>query len=151
MHKTIISDTSCIILLDKIDELEILKKLFGTIITTQEVAREFGQQLPSWFKIQEPKDKNYQAIIEASVDKGEASAIALAIELDDCLLIIDDRKGRNFATQLGLTIIGTIGVVVDAKLAGIIPSVRPILSKIRTTNFRITERIELLILKKAGE
>lgn len=85
MPKTIISDTSCTILLDKIGELEILNKLFGTIVTTQEVAEEFGQQLPSWFKIQKPKDKNYQSIIEASVDKGEASAIALAIELDDCL------------------------------------------------------------------
>jgi len=152
MPKTIISDTSCIILLDKIGELKILNKLFRIIVTTQEVTEEFGHQLPFWFEIQQPKDKNYQSIIEASVDKGEASAIALAIELEDCYLIIDDdRKGRKFAHQLGLTIIGTIGVIVAAKLAGIIPSVRPILSKIRTTNFRITERLELLILKKAGE
>lgn len=43
MPKTIISDTSCIILLDKIGELEILKKLFGTITTTLEIAEEFGQ------------------------------------------------------------------------------------------------------------
>ncbi len=151
MLKTIISDTSCIILLDKIGELEILNKLFGTIITTQEVAEEFGQQLPSWFEIQKPRDKNYQSIIEASVDKGEASAIALAFELENCLLIIDDRKGRKFAYELGLTIIGTAGVIVDAKLAGIIPSVKPILAKIRTTNFRLSEKLELLILKKAGE
>lgn len=95
MPKTIISDTSCIILLDKIGELEILNHLFGTIVTTQEVAEEFGQQLPSWFEIQKPKDKNYQSILEASVDKGEASAIALAMELDDCLLIIDDRREEN--------------------------------------------------------
>ena len=125
--------------------------MFGNITTTSEVAEEFGQQLPPWFEIKDPKDKNYQAIIEASVDKGEASAIALAIELDDCLLIIDDLKGRKFAHQLGLTIIGTIGVIVDAKLAGIIPSVKPILSKIKSTNFRITEKLELLILKRAGE
>lgn len=151
MPKTIISDTSCIILLDKIGELEILNKLFGTIITTPEVAKEFGQTLPSWFEIQQPNDKKFQLIIETSVDKGEASAIALAIELDDCLLIIDDLKGRKFAHQLGIAIIGTIGVIVDAKLAGVIPTVRPILSKIRATNFRITERLELLILKKAGE
>ena len=151
MHRTIISDTSCLILLEKIGELSILNKLFGNITTTSEVAEEFGQQLPPWFEIKEPKDKNYQAIIEASVDKGEASAIALAIELDDCLLIIDDLKGRKFAQQLGLTIIGTIGVIVDAKLAGIIPSVKPILSKIKSTNFRITEKLELLILKRAGE
>lgn len=151
MHRTIISDTSCLILLEKIGELSILNKLFGNITTTSEVAEEFGQQLPPWFEIKDPKDKNYQAIIEASVDKGEASAIALAIELDDCLLIIDDLKGRKFAHQLGLTIIGTIGVIVDAKLAGIIRSVKPILSKIKSTNFRITEKLELLILKRAGE
>ena len=121
MHKAIISDTSCLILLDKIGELEILNKLFGTVITTPEVAIEFGQPLPSWVEIQQPSDKNYQSIIEASVDKGEASAIALAIELDDCLLIIDDPKGRKFANQIGLTIIGTIGVIVDAKTPTIYP------------------------------
>jgi predicted nucleic acid-binding protein len=151
MHKTIISDTSCLILLDKIGELEILNKLFGIITTTAEVAEEFEQELPVWFEIRQPADKNYQSIIEASVDKGEASAIALAIELDDCLLIIDDLKGRKFALQLGLTIIGTIGIIVDAKLAGIIPSVIPVLAKIKDTNFRITEQLELLILKRAGE
>ena len=151
MHKTIISDTSCLILLDKIGELEILNKLFGTITTTTEVAEEFGQELPGWFEIKQPADKNYQSIIEASVDKGEASAIALAIESDDCLLIIDDLKGRKFALQLGLTIIGTIGIIVDAKLTGIIPSVIPVLAKIKDTNFRITEQLESLILKRAGE
>jgi predicted nucleic acid-binding protein len=143
MPKTIISDTSCLILLDKIGELEILNKLFGTIITTSEVAEEFGQALPSWFEI--------MATIEASLDKGEASAIALAMELDDCLLIIDDLKGRKFAQQLGLTIIGTIGIIVDAKLTGVISSVKPILSKIKETNFRITEALELIILKRVGE
>lgn len=151
MHKTIISDTSCLILLDKIGELEILNKLFGTIITTSEVADEFGLPLPSWFQIRQPTDKNYQTIIEASVDKGEASAIALAIELDDCLLIIDDLKARKFANQLGLTIIGTIGIIVDAKLAGILTSVKPILFKIKETNFRISEQLEKLIITKAGE
>ena len=60
MHKAIISDTSCLILLDKIGELKILNKLFGIIITTPEVAIEFGQPLPSWVEIQQPSDKNYQ-------------------------------------------------------------------------------------------
>ncbi len=151
MHKAIISDTSCLILLDKIGELEMLHKLFGSIITTTEIASEFGQPLPSWIEVKQPSDNTYQSIIEASVDKGEASAIALAIELDDCLLIIDDLKGRKFANQIGLAIIGTIGVIVDAKLAGIIPSVKPILTKIKSTNFRITDELEAIILKRSGE
>lgn len=147
MRRIIISDTSCLILLDNIGELSILNKLFGNITTTSEVAGEFGKLLPPWIEIKEPSNKNYQSIIEASLDKGEASAI----ELDNCLLIIDDLKGRKFAHQLGLTIIGTIGVIVDAKLAGIIPSIKPILSKIKSTNFRITDQLELIILKLAGE
>ena len=151
MHNTIISDTSCLIILDKIGELEILNKLFGTIITTTEVANEYGKKLPYWFNIKDPKDRNYQSLIEASVDKGEASAIALAVELEDCLLIIDDLKGRKLAHELGLTIIGTIGILVDAKIAGIIPSIKPILSKIKKTNFRISEELEIIILKRAGE
>lgn len=151
MHKAIISDTSCLILLDKIGELEILNKLFGKIITTSEVANEFGQPLPTWIEIQQPTDNNYQSIIEASVDSGEASAIALAFELDNCLLIIDDLKARKFANQIGLTIIGTMGVIVDAKLAEIIPSVKSIIAKIKLTNFRMTEQLEIVMLKKAGE
>jgi len=151
MHRAINSDTSCLILLDKIGELEILNKLFGTIIVTSEVAEEFGQSLPSWFEIRNASDKNYQSIIAASVDKGEASAIALALELKNCRLIIDDLKGRKFAQQLGLNIIGTIGVIVDAKPTGNITSVKPILTKIRATSFRIAEQLEMLILKRAGE
>lgn len=151
MPKTIISDASCIILLDKISELELLNKLFGKIIITSEVASEFGHPLPSWFEIQEPIDKNFQALIEKSVDKGEASAIALAVELGNCLLIIDDLKGRKFANKLGLIITGTMGVIVDSKFAGIISSVKPILLKIKETNFRISKNVELLVLKQAGE
>lgn len=58
MHKTIMSDKSCLILLEKIGALEILNKLFGTIITTNEVAEEFGQPLPAWFELRQPTDKN---------------------------------------------------------------------------------------------
>eukprot|EP01035_Chromulina_nebulosa_P009437 gene9437-12751_t len=133
------------------EELE--KDLFGNITITEEIAKEFGETLPPWFEIKQPVDRNYQTIIEASIDKGEASAsaIALAIEYDDCLLIIDDLKGRKFAQQLGLTIIGTIGIIVDAKLNGIIPSVQPILAKIKQTNFRISQKLESAILERAEE
>jgi predicted nucleic acid-binding protein len=151
MHKAIISDTSCLILLDNIGELDLLLKLFGTIITTSVIKAEFGKSLPDWFEIKEPFDKNYQSLIETAIDKGEASAIALAVEYKDCLLIIDDLKGRKFAQQLGLQIIGTLGVIVDAKLSGIIPSIRPIIDKIKSTNFRISESLEKLLLVKAGE
>ncbi len=86
-----------------------------------------------------------------SLDKGEASAIALAVEFDDCLLIIDDLKGRNFAMKLGLNITGTLGVLIDAKLQGHIASLKPVLDAIRQTNFRVSANLETIILRKVGE
>ena len=99
MQKVVIADTSCLILLDKIGELGLLNKLFHQIIVTQEIADEFKKELPDWFKIEQPTNRTYQKILEASLDKGEASAIAFAIEQNDCLLIIDDFKGRKYAEQ----------------------------------------------------
>ncbi|RZJ85827.1 MAG: DUF3368 domain-containing protein [Hymenobacter sp.] len=151
MPSAILSDTSCLILLEKIGELEVLHKLFGAIITTPEIAAEFGLPLPAWVIIKPVVNRKYQAIIEASVDQGEASAIALAVEYDDCLLIIDDLKGRKFAQQIGLSITGTFGVLLEAKRAGVVPLVKPILEKIKQTNFRLSAKLEALVLAQAQE
>ncbi len=107
--------------------------------------------LPNWISIQNPTNQNYQQILEASVDKGEASAIALAVELNDCLLIIDDLKGRNLAKTLGIKITGTFGVILEAKLSGKISSVKPLLKKIKQTDFHFSAEIEKKILAKANE
>ncbi|MBI4931876.1 MAG: DUF3368 domain-containing protein [Bacteroidetes bacterium] len=151
MPKTIISDTSCFIVLASIGELDLLRKTYGQILTTLEVASEFGQPLPDWIEIKSPVDKSRQQNLEIQLDKGEASAIALAIETPGSTLILDDYKARSIAEKLGLEITGTIGVIVKAKLKGIIPSIKPILSKIRNTNFRLAVEIEKLALKEAGE
>jgi predicted nucleic acid-binding protein len=104
MQKVIISDTSCLILLDKIGELQLLNTLFGQVSITQEIADEFKKDLPDWFTIVNPINKTYQRILEASLDKGESSAIAFAIEQKEWLLMIDDCKGektRNYASLGG--------------------------------------------------
>ncbi len=151
MQKTIISDTSCLILLEKIGELDLLHEVFGEIFITQEIADEYGSTLPNWISIQNPTNKKYQEILEASIDKGEASAIALAVEFVDCLLIIDDLKGRNLAETLGIKITGTFGLILEAKLSGKISSVKPLLEKIKQTDFHFSAEIEKKILAKANE
>lgn len=93
----------------------------------------------------------YQVILEASLDKGEASAIALAVEEEDCLLIIDDYKGRKYAEKLHINITGTLGILINAKLSGHIVSVKALLEKIKKTDFRITSDLESITLKKANE
>ncbi len=94
---------------------------------------------------------NYQKILETIVDKGEASAIALALELDNPLLIIDDLKGRKLAKKLNLNIAGTLGVILKAKEKGIIKSTKGIFEKLKQSNFRISDKVETELLKLSGE
>ena len=147
----IISDTSCLILLHKIDELELLDKLGKNVFITQIIKREFGQKLPDWIKVKEPSDKHYQKMLEMDLDEGESSAIALSFEIDNSILILDDLKGRKIADKLNLRYSGTFGLILRAKQVGIIESVKPILDKIRKTNFRFSEKIFDSILEQSGE
>ena len=151
MHRTIISDTSCLIILSNIGELDLLHKVYGSILTTFEIAEEFGEHLPEWIEIVEVKDKIRQQVLELQIDKGESSAITLALEIPDSTLIIDDYKARRIAEQLHLSYTGTIGVIIKAKLIGILPSIKPVINKIKLTNFRLSEELELQALKQAGE
>lgn len=150
-HRTIIADTSCFIILTNIDELELLHKLYGTIITTTDIAIEFGEILPSWIEIYQVKDFQKQQLLEMQIDKGESSALALAIELPNSTVILDDYKARKIAEYLHINYTGTIGVIIKAKLSGLIPSIKPILEKIKKTDFRISNEVEFQALQQANE
>lgn len=63
---------------------------------------EYGALLPEWVEIVEVKDKSKQQILELQIDKGESSAIALALEIPDSTIVLDDIKARNIADKLGL-------------------------------------------------
>jgi len=151
MHKTIICDTSCFIVLTNINSLDLLQRIYGQIVTTPEVASEYGESLPDWIVIEQAVNIQMQQLLELQLDKGESSAIALALETPECTIILDDIKARKIAERLGLDITGTIGVIIKAKLNGIIPSIKPLINKIKTTDFRLSEDIEKQALIAAGE
>lgn len=127
MQKIIVADTSCLILLYKIGHLSLLKSLFGKVTITSAIANEFGQILPDFIGIEDPQDKIYQQILESFLDSGEASAIALSLEKDDCLLIMDEIKGRKEARKLNLDVTGTIGILIAAKSAKLISGLAKLL------------------------
>lgn len=151
MPGIIVTDTSCLIILKKLGRLDLLESLFTKVIITQIIADEFMEELPGYFQIENPKDINYQRILETILDKGEASAIALSLEKKDCLLIIDDNKARREAAQLKIKFTGTLGILVVAKEKGLIHSLSEIIREIRKTNFRISDKYLYEILKKSGE
>lgn len=147
----VIADTTCFIILDKIDQLNLLRQLFHHITTTPAVVKELGKPLPGWVIIKPVTDITVQAILELEVDEGEASAIALALETTNSLLILDDLKGRKLATKLNLSYTGTFGLFLKAKEEGIIGAVKPLLDLIQSTNFRFSQNIIQEILRQANE
>jgi predicted nucleic acid-binding protein len=147
----IISDTSCLILLIKIDELDLLRKFSDRIIITSIIKQELGIDLPQWIEVIDPKDLHYQKILEMDLDKGEASAISLMLEIENAVLLIDDLKGRKIAERLNLRFSGTFGLLLKSKEIGIIKSIKPLIEKVRLTNFRFSEKLLSEVLKQANE
>lgn len=147
----VITDTSCLIALTRIGEMELLRKLYASIVVTDVIAREFGEPLPEWIEVCKVANAVYQQLLEATLDPGEASAIALAMETDNALLVIDDLKGRKEAKRLGLKITGTLGLFYKAKEAGIVPKLAPLLEALQEAGFRIAPEIINELLRMANE
>lgn len=82
--------------------------------------------------------------------QGERQAIALACE-QDALLLMDDRQGRIAARRLGLTVSGVVGVLIQAKAAGLIPSVREVLEEIRLQGYWLSDAVLEAATRQAGE
>ena len=150
-YKTVITDTSCFVLLAKIDAFNLLQNLFGSVFTTPEVAAEYKEPLPGWVKVQPVKDGDLLRSYQKNIDLGEASALALAREIHADLVILDDLDARKFAFKLGVPFKGTLGLLVMAKQKDLIPSVRPFLEKVSQTNFRVASSLIEQTLRDAGE
>jgi predicted nucleic acid-binding protein len=149
--RKIIVDTSCLIILSKIKELPLLKLLYGEVLITDAIAKEFDEPLPNWIIICPIKLNENVFLFEKRIDKGEASAIMLALEIPNSIIIIDDFKGRALAKELGIKVTGTIGIIISAKNKKLIPSIKPILEKIKETNFYISKELEKEALGLAKE
>jgi len=149
--RKIIVDTSCLIILSKIKELYLLKLLYGEVLITGTIAKEFDEPLPNWIIICPIKFNEKEFLFEKRIDKGEASAIILALEKTNSTIIIDDFKGRALAKELGIKVTGTMGIIISAKNKKLIPSIKPILEKIKETNFYISKELENEALGLAEE
>ncbi len=147
----IITNTSCLIVLEKINKLFLLEELYKTIYTTKEVEKEFGKSFNPWIKVRTLNNDNMYKFLKYNLDDGEASVISLALEITDPLQILDDLKARKIAQILGLKVTGTIGVLIKAKQNNLIQSFRPLLEQIISNRFRISDKLKDQILKYVNE
>jgi predicted nucleic acid-binding protein len=159
----VISNTSPLVNLAAVGQLQLLQQLYDQVIIPSAVYHEIvvaGAGQPGakevkaydWIKIRQVENRTIVASLQLEIDEGEAEAIALAIELEADLLLLDERRGRAIASSLGLKFIGLLGVLVEAKHQGLITAVRPILDGLITkSGFWIHRSLYDRVLQAVGE
>jgi predicted nucleic acid-binding protein len=145
--KIVISDTSCLIAFTNTGRLNLLYSLCPSIVTTPEVAAEYKTPLPQWVTIKSVKDETKIKSINTLLGLGESSAIALALETENALVILDDKRARSYAKNVGLNYTGIIGLLRLAYKKGLIQDIDSIISDLHSIQFHLPGNVEDLIKK----
>ena len=157
----LIADSSPLIALARIDELDLLPRLYSKILIPPMVWEEItvrGKDRPgakkvsqaSWLEIQSP-DPFLVERASILVDAGEAEAIALVQNSPDSLVLLDDSRARRVAKRLGLKMIGTVGLLLRAKRAGLLVRLRPSLELLQTNHIYVRPELLEAALREVGE
>lgn len=156
----IVSNTTPIISLLKLDKLDLFKQLYNRVNIPLAVfkeiesgkSKEYYKDLSQldWIKIIEVS--NNKAVKDFfDLDAGEAEAIVLAKEINSELIIMDEKLGRYYAKKSNLKITGTIGILIKAKNLGLIDKLKPLLTELTEKQVWISDGLKNEILKKVGE
>lgn len=149
MSRIIVSDSACLIGLERIRQLDLLPSLFDEVFAPPAVAREFGIVLP-WLTVRAPQDAQYVAVMKLLADEGEAEAIALPKELN-CEVILDDLPARKLATKQNVNVVGLLGLLVRAKNSGRVKEIRPLIQSLQRENFFFSDDLVAKALRLAKE
>jgi len=159
----VVSNTSPLTSLAAIGHFDLLRKLFGQLHIANGVWEElnkgevrhpgsFEVESASWVQRHEARDQNLVAALRRDLDKGEAETLALAIELNAGLVLLDEQEARHVAISLGLRPLGVLGVLLEAKQLGEIEEIRPQLDALREqAGFFLGDRLYQQVLEQAAE
>jgi predicted nucleic acid-binding protein len=158
----VVSDTSPIRGLNSLGLLDLLERLYGTVLIPRAVAHELIKpgdgSTPvdlariSSLRIEAVVGSKLLDSLAAQLDPGEAEAIALAVERNASLLLIDERRGLARAAALGLRTTGLVGVLIDAKQQGHLPAIAPLLARLRDQfDFFLSDRVVMHARSIVGE
>lgn len=150
MRRIVVADAGPLIGLARVNQLDLLQKLYHRITITPRVLQELklssekpGAKVISaavdagWIEVYRLKKKDDHSILDLLVDAGEAKSIQSALEQKADILIIDDRKGRKIAERRKVRIIGTRGVLIAAKRKGFLDKVAPIIKEMAAVGNRL--------------
>ncbi len=139
--KVVIADASCLILLTNLGKLDLLAKLYGEVWITDAVQLEYGLPRPTFITIQNPNDFEKLNLLLESLDPGEASSIALALENPGCRIIIDEKKGRRIASSMGLDLTGTLGLLSEAAKRELLVIDNKLVKQLDSLGFRLSAEL----------
>ena len=147
--KIVIADTSCLLVFSHIERFALLQGLCPQLITTPEVAMEYKASLPPWIQVVSVQNTTVIKSINALLGLGESSAIALALEVPNSLIILDDKRARTYAKSLGLDHTGVIGLLRIGYKKGIVKDIDldSILTELSANHFYLPKNVEDLIKK----
>lgn len=165
MALIIVSDTSLLSGLGIVGYLSLLQQLYEHVLIPPAVADELARGGEDddritrvlsldWIEVRQPTNLQLIAMLESDshLDRGEAEAIVLALELGADELLIDERLGRREASQRGLSIIGLLGILLVAKRRGLIVAIRSVIDDlIAQAGFRVSGQLYAEVLIAAGE
>lgn len=158
----VVSNTGPLVALETIGLTRLLPELFGKVSVSSAVRREIESglektgadlflQQTNWLQVM-PDAPMPDQWIASTLDVGEATTIALALQQRSNLVIIDERKGRRVAEQIyGLSVLGTLGILARAKSAGLIKTLRPHLSQLQDGGYYLSDQLIEKVCCSYGE
>ena len=159
-----IADAGPLIALARVDQLHLLRHLFGGGMIPPAVHQEIaiGSGRPGaaaiglaleagWIRVVPLADEAQAASLARIVDSGEAQAIALGLQQDARFLLIDDAKGRRAARRAGLPLVGVAGILLAAKAQGRLAAVSPVMEELASVGYRLSARLMDGVRRSAGE
>ena len=132
----IVTNTSPIIFLHKLNSLHLLEKLFESVLVSGGVVRELGDELPDFMQIVTLSARG-EAFVSGALGRlhrGELEALFLAQETRANFVALDDLLAREKAKELGLRVIGTLGILLLAHKRAFLSS--------KETRERLTNLVE---------
>jgi predicted nucleic acid-binding protein len=157
----IICNTSPLQYLHQLRLLETVAALVGELIVPPAVVAEIsagrkrGVDLPDlnrldWVKVRVPLSSTVTSLV-TDLGPGETQVLMLALESADAIVVLDDGMARQFAETLKLRLPGTLGLLIDAKHAGMLSTVTPQLNRLQALGFRLAPATRTAVLRLAGE
>ena len=161
MRKVVVNTTP-LIALSHVGQLDILKKLYGEIIIPKAVYRELSAKTESickkavdrsleWIRVENIKNQMAKTMYKTQLHDGEVEVMILSKEIAADVVIIDDANAKKHAKYLGLPVTGTLGVLIKAKREGLINELKPILYQMTENGIYISQSLIELCLKQVGE